>query len=859
MHRTRKRTIIINILLGVTIVAAILMGIALGAGIADVINIQPELGSKQMAEVSKIYDINNNLITELFSEEKRNWVSYNEIPQCLVQALITKEDREFYEHNGFSMWNMVRAFWNNLTGGYFSGGSTLTQQIAGFLYTNRTEKTIFRKIAELWFALQLEKKLSKEEILELYLNKMYFGHGCYGVEAASQYYFNHSVKQITPAEAVILVDTLSNWMLTSPFKDPERARKMQRNTLNDMVELGYLTQQEADDSFNQYWKNFDITRAGISAFLAREDKAPYFSSYVQQELEEILMGDMNIYQDGLEIYTTLNLQYQEVAQHLMEKAIDDFNAEFKDASLSKHEYADETYLPIVDLLSLTVNMPQLHTTKKRHMQDVINYYGDDIDPTVSLVTSMFGLADAKEVSQKAYKREMERQKRSSVQGALVSLDVSTGHILAMVGGREYSPDSSVNYATQSAVQPGSSFKPLFYSAGIERKLLTESTMLKNKKQVFFTPTGPYIPKNYGGSYGEDVTVRQALAHSLNLPAINALQIIRFDPAISMASSLLGYTDPEEIDKVFPRVYPLALGIISTSPLRMARAFATFPNHGRAVQPIAIRFVKDRKGKIIFEPEKEALARQQKEGDALQLMSPQTAYIMTDILKTSVTGGTISLARREYLMHSKHVFAGKTGTTQNWHDAWTIGFSPQITTAVWFGFDKGGHSLGTLNTGATVAAPVWAQFMAEVHKNLPVKHFVRPGGLIDVTVCEASGKLPSKYCPPEELRKDVFMIGTEPTTICDVHKFRMDRTQGTLIKLQSDFDLHEQLTPDDMLDELKPEGYQDENPPSMNNPAADNSDRNQGKEKPDKPKPDKPPTHDDAVKPDDEGGYLLQDE
>ncbi len=857
MQIAKKRTIVLNILLGVTIVAAILMGITLGAGIADVINSQPEIGSKQMAEVSKIYDINGNLITELFSEEKRNWVSYNEMPKCLIQALITKEDREFYEHNGFSLWNTIRAFWNNITGGYFSGGSTLTQQIAGFLYTNRTEKTMFRKIAELWFALQLEKKLSKEEILELYLNKMYFGHGCYGVEAASEYYFNHSVKEITPAEAVILVDTLSNAALNSPFKDPERARKMQNNTLNDMVSLGYLTQQEADDSFTQYWRNFDITRAGISAFLAREDKAPYFSSYVQQELEEILMGDMNIYQDGLEIYTTLNLEYQAVAQRLMEKAIDDFNAEFKDLSQSKMEYADEIYLPIIDMLSLTTNMPHLHVKEKRHMQDVINYYDDEVDPTISLVTSMFGLADAKNISKKAHKREIERLKRSNVQGALVSIDVSTGHILAMVGGREFTPDSSVNYATQSAVQPGSSFKPLFYSAGIEKQVLTEATMLKNKKVVFFTPTGPYIPKNYGGSYGEDVTVREAIARSLNLPAINAMEIVGFDSAISMASSLLGITDPEEIDRVFPRVYPLALGIISTSPLRMARAFATFPNKGRAVEPIAIRFIKDRKGKIIFEPEKEALARQQKAGDALQLMSPQTAYIMVDILKTTVSSGTISLANREYLSHSPHTFAGKTGTTQNWHDAWTIGFSPQITTAVWFGFDTGGHSLGTLNTGASVAAPVWAQFMAEIHKNLPVKYFERPPGLINVSICKASGKLPSKFCPSEDIWDDLFIIGTQPTTECDVHKFRLDQALATVDKLRSDFSLHEQLDPSDVLNDLIPEDYPPDSPP----PSLDNVNIDDLSPDGHKPDSDKPKPHAEAIPPatDDEGNYLLSDD
>jgi penicillin-binding protein 1A len=218
---------------------------------------------------------------------------------------------------------------------------------------------------------------------------------------------------------------------------------------------------------------------------------------------------------------------------------------------------------------------------------------------------------------------------------------------------------------------------------------------------------------------------------------------------------------------------------------------------------------------------------------------------------------LSLANRDYLSRSPHTFAGKTGTTQNWHDAWTIGFSPQITTAIWFGFDTGGHSLGTLNTGASVAAPVWAQFMAEIHKNLPVKYFERPPGLINVSVCKVSGKLPSKYCPAEDIRDDLFISGTQPTTVCDVHKFRLDRTLATLDKLQSDFNLHEQLDPSDVLHDLMPEDYPPDSPP----PSLDNT--NFDDQSPDNHKPDsgKPKPHAEATPPptDDEGNYLLSDD
>jgi len=274
-----------------------------------------------------------------------------------------------------------------------------------------------------------------------------------------------------------------------------------------------------------------------------------------------------------------------------------------------------------------------------------------------------------------------------------------------------------------------------------------------------------------------------------------------------------------------------------------------------VEPIAIRFVKDRKGKIIFEPEKEALTRQQQAGDALQLMTPQTAYIMVDILKSTVEWGTLSGAHSKYLSNSPHEFAGKTGTTQNWHDAWTIGFSAQITTAIWFGFDKGGHSLGTLNTGASVAAPVWGQFMNEIHKNLPVKQFSQPGGLTKTTICRKSGLFPSGDCETEDLREELFLIGTEPHAVCDVCKFRKERRDRIIVTLQEDLSLHEHLGPGDFLDDLMPEDYPvDETPPSLDDFDIEdllNDDEDEDS--------DKPSLDTEAVLPEDSGNYLLLDE
>jgi penicillin-binding protein 1A len=272
-----------------------------------------------------------------------------------------------------------------------------------------------------------------------------------------------------------------------------------------------------------------------------------------------------------------------------------------------------------------------------------------------------------------------------------------------------------------------------------------------------------------------VLLRYALAHSMNIPSLKVLDTIGFDAAITRASRMLGFDDPAEIEAVFPRKYPLGLGVVTVSPLQMARAFATFPNQGRTVEPLAIRYVEDRNGRIILEPEKELLTRQKRAGQSLEIMSPQTAYLMTDLLQSTVKSGTLNYANTYFGKFERPV-AGKTGTTQNWSDAWTVGFTPQMTTAVWFGFDERGYSLGINLTGATSAGPAWAEYMRQAHENLPVMEFTRPqSGLIEVEVCAVSGRLPTRYCT-EGTVTELFLTGTEPREFCDYHKYEAERTE-----------------------------------------------------------------------------------
>jgi penicillin-binding protein 1A len=842
-----------------TIACALLIGLGLGSTFAGVINTnaQDDFGTVKMAEASKVYDIKGRLITELFGEEKREIVSIYDMPPFLIQAVLTREDREFYHHGGINVGRTFLAVFNNLLGRGRQGASTITQQLAGLLYSDRNEKTIFRKITELYFALQLEKKLSKDEILELYLNQMYFGHGCYGVEAASQYHFGHSVKNLTPAEAAMLVIQLANWNIYSPRKDPARARKMQENVLTDMVALGYISQEEASTSFDEFWRTFDITRSGMSAFQGKLNLAPYFADYVEQKIVELLYNNTDIYRDGLEIYTTLNIDFQRQADALMKERLEKVNVDYAKEIRTRSSDGETLFLPALDLLSLNYNLPHLHVDRARHMVDTIDYYAQELNPTLDMAASLFGFPKPKEIAKKTYEWQQKRSKTTQVQGALISIDPYTGYIYAMVGGKEFSAENRNNYATNGFLQPGSAFKPLFYAEAIEEKTITPSTILNDVQMYFQEPSGKiYIPNNYGEQFRGEIPARMALAASLNIPAINVLQSIGFDSAISMSSRLLGVDNPDEVQRRFPRVWSLALGVINTSPLSMARAFSTFVNGGKGIEPIGILYIKDRSGRIIAEPEKERNNRINAAGGLPQLMKPQTAYLMLSMLETAVKSGTLTFAKNS-LGDIRYPVAGKTGTTQNWKDAWTVGFSPYLTTAVWFGFDKGGGSLGTNRTGAVLASPIWGKFMHDVHEqmdadraqllsvkktlekrsgnlnrevgleeiaqelNIPSRWlsvieeehaFIRPPGLADAMVCNKSGLKPSPFCQHTTIVDEIFYPETVPEKECTVCQAEFYRNQEGQARLGASLDTETEyvrpdvpnpnLFPDDVEDFLK---------------------------------------------------------
>lgn len=781
---TPKSRAILLVLVSVLLVVIAAIGVFTGIGIASVANIEDleAIGDQRSALPSQILDRDGRLITEFFSDENRELVAVDDLPRHLIYALITREDQTFFEHRGFSFRGTARAAWNVITARYFSGGSTLTQQLAGHLYSDRSDISIRRKLIELWWALQLERHLTKYEILEQYLNRMWFGHGNYGVEAASQFYFGHSATELSVAESAMLVIQLANPALYSPIRRPNEARTVQRLILDQMVELGYATQEEVDVSFEIYWSNYDFTRSNTStAFFEREDRAPYFSEYVRFQLENrYLLGSLDINKDGFVVHTTLDLDHQEAADRYVRNGIVRANSIYQQNTATRVNFGDDL-VPVIDLISLTFNVPDLRVGDAKQRQRARQIYQDEINPVLDIVNLMFApdaLDGVRHATRISYSRTAEESLRTTVEGALITLENDTGHILAMVGGREFEARNQFNRAVDAAITPGSAFKPLYYIAGIDDGVITPATMIYDSPVVFWNADGtPYAPENYRGEWVGPVLVRYALARSMNVPSLKVLDRVGFDSALDTAGALLGIPESDWERRNLVRMYPVGLGIVQTSPLEMARAYATIANQGRAVTPIAIRYIEDRSGRVILEPEAELRREQQRAGGAPQLVSPQAAYVMTDILQTTVQSGTLRYAQNVAGGFTQPT-AGKTGTTQNWADAWTLGYTPYYTTAVWFGFDRGGtNSLGVNQTGAVTAGPVWAQYMRDIHEGLPRREFVRPDGIVETVVSTRSGLLPPADYQGQTVR-EVFVSGTQPTQFDNLERF--DREQAPVL-------------------------------------------------------------------------------
>ena len=787
---TPKWRAILWVLFAILAIGTLGIGIATGIAVASIRNIDSleRISEQRSALPSQILDRDGRLITEFFSDENRELVAIDELPRHLIYALITREDQTFFQHRGFSFRGTARAAWNVLANNYFSGGSTITQQLSGHLYADRNNISVQRKLVELWWAFQIERHLTKYEILEQYLNRMWFGHGNYGVEAASQFFFGHSARELTIAESAMLVIQLANPSLYSPIRRPNEAQRVQAMILDQMVNLGYATQEQVDRSFEQYWNSYDFTRANTStAFFERQDRAPYFSEYVRFQLENrYLLGTLDINKDGFVVHTTLDLEFQDAADRYVRAGIARANSIYQQNTSTRVTYGDEL-VPVIDLLSLTFNIEDLRVGDAKRRQRAQQAFDRELNPLLDLVTLLLAPDDQdglRHATRMSYSRTNQQSQRTTVEGALITLENDTGHIMAMVGGREFESRNQFNRAVDGAIEPGSSFKPLYYVAGIEDQVITPATMIYDSPVVFWNDDGtPYTPENYRGEWEGPVLARHALAHSMNIPSLKVLDRVGFDSVLETTARLLNIPEEERLQRNFVRKYPVGLGIVQVAPIEMAGAYATLANQGRRVTPIAVRYIEDRSGRVILEPEAEFRREQQRDGGPEQVVSPQAAYIITDILQSTVQSGTLRYARNVAGGFDQPT-AGKTGTTQNWADAWTLGFTPYYTTALWMGFDRGGsNSLGVNQTGAVTTGPVWAQYMRDIHDGLPIREFVRPNGIVEVEVSTRSGLLPPGDYTGGTVT-EVFIAGTQPTEFDQLERFERQQQPALVDRLRT---------------------------------------------------------------------------
>ena len=657
--------------------------------------------------VTRIYSIDGKVLNELFVQ-KRVFVELFNIPNHMQNAVIASEDRRFYEHWGLSVRSVARAIGVNILSlSYRQGFSTLTQQLARNLYkTIGFEDSILRKIKEVITAVQIERTYTKDEILEIYLNTVHFGHGTYGVEAATKRFFGKESKDLSVDESALLVGLLPSPASYSPVRHPEKGRKRRNTVLRLMKEQGYITHSE----HAQYRA---MTLESVTDEPTR-GLAPYFTEYIRRLLEkEDDVLDINIYRDGLKIYTTLDSRLQELAEKIVLDAIIKSQGKLNNRIINNQEE--------FELLG--------HLT----------IYEED-----SVKMMMQGEA------------QLYRDLRAKllVQTAFVAINPKTGGIIAMIGGR---PDyhDQYNRAVQAKRQPGSVFKPFVYTTALENGY-TVSQQLLNQPVVLNVQNtdGSWVkwkPQNYGGSTGGLTTLREGLRKSLNLISVRIVQQ-DYAPAeqVKRTAQRMGIsTDIRAVDAI-------ALGTSEVIPLEMVAAYAAYANKGVYSKPIAITKIEDRYGNTIREYHTAQY----------EVLSEETAFLMTNLMQTVMDRGTGGSARWKY--NFTRPAAGKTGTTQGWSDAWFVGFTPQIAAGVWFGVDDYQVSLGKGQDGSKAALPSWAQFMRDSHKTLelPRVNFQKPSGIIVSEICSVSKMGSRKSCPIE---KELYKSGTEPSQKCRIHR------------------------------------------------------------------------------------------
>ncbi len=673
-------------------------------------NPKPELATRVLSADGEVIDqffLKNRAVTDI-----------KEVPHYVVDALISTEDKKFYTHWGIDPIRILSALVIDIVHLRIKeGASTITQQLARNLYLNQ-DVTLTRKIREAITAIQIERAYTKQEILAMYLNDVYFGRGAYGIESAAQLYFDESSSDLTMPQAALLVGMLRSPGRYDPISHPARAIAIKNLVLRNMLDDGKISEATYEA---QKRAPLDVKYHGPSTGLA-----PAFVEMVRQELEKKAEKyGFDIYRDGLTVYTTLDSRMQVYADSAVDQHIREYQKMF-----DSHWNWSENRATLVTAIDKAIkDLPEYKDASSDSERNAIYR---------RLRTSRAFVDSVKKAEQ-------------TIQVGFVCIDPKTGYIKAMVGSSNYKQFRyGLNHVTQIARQPGSAFKPFVYTVAIDNGY-APSYKLLNQPVTIVMPDGTrWSPRNADGEFGGEVTLRDALKYSINVVAVRAIQ------EIAPISQVIDYAHRMGIKTYIPPYASIAIGTSLVVPIQLASAYGVFADEGILTKPISILRIEDKNGNVIEENHTQST----------EVLSKQTAYLMTSMLRGVVNGGTGSRVRNYFYLDC----AGKTGTTQDFGDAWFEGYTPQLVAGVWVGFDDDRvHFTDWYGQGGRAAAPIWAIFMRDVYDDksigLPITSFVQPEGVVTATICAQTGMLATEFCPDKIT--EVFNSKYLPP-VCNVH-------------------------------------------------------------------------------------------
>ena len=671
----------------------------------------------------RVFSVEGDLIGE-FGEERRHFTPIKEIPKVMTDAVLAIEDSRFYEHGGVDYKGVLRAALANIGRFKSQGASTITMQVARNVYLS-SEKTYTRKIYELLLTFKLEHLLSKDQILEIYMNQIFLGNRAYGFAAASEAYFDKPLQDITIAEAAMLAGLPKAPSAYNPISNPKRARSRQLHIIERMQENGFITATQAAAAKEQKLK-----------VRTSSDTTKVHAEYVAETVRQLMFAQYGeeTYTRGLNVHTTLRTADQEVAYRSLRRGIMDYERRqvyrgpekfvaLPDDPQELEDAIDDAFEDHPDngdvMSALVLEADARHIKAVRQNGEPVDISGEGLKPAQS------GLSDKAppkiKIRRGATIRVTRMPKNSweitqlpEVEGAFVALDPRDGSIKALVGGFDFEKNK-FNHVTQAWRQPGSSFKPFIYSAALE-KGFTPATVI-NDSPLFFdagvTGGQPWEPRNYDGKFEGPMTLRQGLAKSKNMISIRILQAVGTQNAQDWITRF-GF-DPEK----HPPYLTMALGAGSVTPMQMASAYSVFANGGMRINPWLITKVTEQQGKLLVETKPPVL------DESMRVIDARNAFMMESLLQSVTRFGTAASAQATLKRPDLY---GKTGTTNDAMDAWFAGFQPTLTAITWIGYDTP-HKLGDHETGGGLSLPVWIRFMEHALKNVPVMEPDAPEGVV----------------------------------------------------------------------------------------------------------------------------------